>query len=200
MKRVFQYLLFVFAIPVYANAEPIELDQVISYLNSIETLGADFGQVNHDGSTSKGVLYIKKPGRLRMVYASPDTTVVIVNNEFVTILDARNSASYQKLSISNNPLRLLLSSELELNLEESIIDFNSSNLKTTIIVSDKKNTDQGALEIILNNKPLIFEKWVLTNSFNEKIVVNLSNILVGDEFKDSLFDPVLEINKSTNKP
>ena len=70
--------------PLYAGAEPIELDQVISYLNSIETLGADFGQVNHDGSTSKGVLYIKKPGRLRMVYASPDTTVVIVNNEFVT--------------------------------------------------------------------------------------------------------------------
>ena len=200
MEKVFQYLFFLFTMPLYAGAEPIELDQVISYLDSIETLGADFRQVNHDGSISKGVLYIKKPGRLRMVYASPDTTVVIVNNEFVTILDARNSASYQKLSISNNPLRLLLSSELELNLEDSIIDFNSSNLKTTIIVSDKKNTDQGALEIILNNKPLIFEKWVLTNSFNEKIVVNLSNILVGDEFKDSLFDPVLEINKSTNKP
>ena len=101
--------------PLYAGAEPIELDQVISYLNSIETLGADFRQVNHDGSISKGVLYIKKPGRLRMAYASPDTTVVIVNDEFVTILDSKNSGSYQKLSISNNPLRLLLSSTFELN-------------------------------------------------------------------------------------
>ena len=48
--------------PLYAGAEPIELDQVISYLNSIETLGADFRQVIHDGSISKGVFYIIKPG------------------------------------------------------------------------------------------------------------------------------------------
>jgi len=200
MKKVFQYLLFVSTMPLYASAEPIELDQVISYLNSIETLGADFRQVNHDGSISKGALYIKKPGRLRMAYASPDTIVVIVNDEFVTILDAKNSTSRQKLSISKNPLRLLLSSELELNTDDSIVDFNSNNLKTTIIVSDQKNTNQGTVEIIFNNKPLSFEKWLITNSLNEKIVVHLSNILVGDEFKDSLFDPVFEFNKSTNKP
>ena len=186
--------------PLYAGAEPIELDQVISYLNSIETLGADFRQVNHDGSISKGVLYIKKPGRLRMAYASPDTTVVIVNDEFVTILDAKNSGSHQKLSISNNPLRLLLSSEIELNTKDSIVDFNSKNLKTTIIVSDRKNKNLGTLEIIFNNTPLIFEKWLLTNSLKEKVVVNLSSISVGDDFKASLFDPSSELNKITNKP
>ena len=186
--------------PLYAGAEPIELDQVISYLNSIETLGADFRQVNHDGSISKGLLYIKKPGRLRMAYASPDTTVVIVNDEFVTILDSKNSGSHQRLSISNNPLRLLLSSKFELNSEDSIVDFNSKNLKTTIIVSDRKNKNLGTLEIIFNNKPLIFEQWLLTNSLNEKVVVNLSNILVGDAFQDTLFDPGFEFNKITNKP
>ena len=121
-----------------------------------------------------------------------------MNDKFVTILDAKNSGSHQKFSISNNPLRLLLSSKLELNTEDSIVDFNSNNLKTTIIVSDRKNKNLGTLEIIFNNKPLIFEQWLLTNSLNEKVVVNLSNISVGDEFKDTLFDPGFEFNKITN--
>ena len=44
------------------------------------------------------------------------------------------------------------------------------------------------------------KKWLLTNSLNEKVTVNLTNLFVPDELRDSLFDPIIEFNKNTNKP
>lgn len=200
MKKAFQYLLFIFTMPLYAGAGPVELDQIISYLNSIETLGADFRQLNHDGSISKGMLYIKKPGKFRMTYAPPDNSVVIARDDFVTIINKNNNGSFQKLSIEKNPFRLLLSSELELDMDNMTIDFNSDNLWTKIIVSDLKNINQGTLEIIFNNNPLNLKKWLFTNSLNEKVTVHLTNISVADELQDILFDPNIELNNMTNRP
>lgn len=200
MKKLIQYFLLIFTIPLCAGAGSVDLDQIIFYLNNVKTLSADFEQVNHDGSISNGVLYLKKPGKFRMTYASPDTTDIFVKNSLVTILDLRKGGAYQKLSIRKNPLRHLLFSKFESNTNDKIVDFNSNDLKTTILLSDPKNTDQGTLEIIFKNKPLIFESWLVTNSLNEKVMVNLKNILVGEEFSDSLFDPGIEFNKITDKP
>lgn len=200
MKKTLKYFLLTFMLPIFAAAEPVDLDKIISHLNSIRILGADFKQVNHDGSISLGSLYLKKPGKFRMVYSPPDTSVVIVRDDFVTIFDKKNNGSYHKLSIEKNPFRFLLFSKLELNMDKITIDFNSDNLKTKIIVSDSTNINQGTLEIIFINKPLTIKKWLLTNSLNEKVTVNLTNLFVPDELRDSLFDPIIEFNKNTNKP
>jgi len=200
MKKILIYFLFIFISPIFAAAEPVDLDKIISYLNSIRTLGADFRQVNNDGSASVGSLYIKKPGKFRMTYAPPDTSVVIVRDDYVTIFDKKNNSSYQKLSIEKSPFRILLSSELELDMDYMTIDFDSDNVRTKIIVSDTNTNNQGTLEIIFNNKPLALKKWLLTNSLNEKITVNLTNLFVPDALQDSLFDPNIEFNKNTNKP
>lgn len=200
MKKILQTFLFTFTLPLFAAAEPVDLDKIISYLDSMKTLRANFTQVNQDGSTSAGALYIKKPGKLRMTYEPPDNSVVIVRDEFVSIFDGKNNGLYQKLSIENNPFRLLLSSAHEMNLDSMTIDFNSNDSRTKITVSDSKNIDQGVLEIIFNNRPLTLEHWLLTNSLNEKVTVHLTNLSVIDELQDSLFDPSIELNKMPNKP
>jgi len=200
MNKIIQYLLLIFTLPLPTSAQNVDLSQIISYLESIKSLGAQFRQVNHDGSISTGTLYIKKPGKLRMTYASPETYIIIVNGEYITILDMKNVGFNQKLSIKKNPLRLLLSSKLELDLNESIIALKSNQSKTTIIVSDTNNANKETLKVIFNTNPLIFEKWIYINSLNEKIAVELTNIDTGNDFNDSLFDPIAVSNIDINKP
>ena len=45
----------------------------------------------------------------------------------------------KKLSIEKSPFRILLSSELELDMDYMTIDFDSDNVRTKIIVSDPTN-------------------------------------------------------------
>ena len=55
--------LLAFAAP--ALAEKISLADLSAYLNGITTAEAGFTQLNSDGSTITGRVFIKRPGRVR---------------------------------------------------------------------------------------------------------------------------------------
>ena len=60
-----------------AHAEQLSLGAISNYFNGITTAEAPFTQVNADGSTSKGTLWISRPHRMRFEYAPPDRTLVL---------------------------------------------------------------------------------------------------------------------------
>ena len=45
-----------------AFAEPLSLNAISAYLNTIKSAGADFTQINDDGTISVGKILIKRPG------------------------------------------------------------------------------------------------------------------------------------------
>ena len=58
------------------NADPYSLANVSQYLTNLKLLKANFLQFNADGTTSSGVILIKRPGRMRFEYYKPDKTLV----------------------------------------------------------------------------------------------------------------------------
>ena len=61
--------LTLFAAPAFAltDAESALVKKAETYLNGIGTLKARFTQVNADGSSHEGDLYISRPGKMRLV-------------------------------------------------------------------------------------------------------------------------------------
>ena len=58
------------------RADAYSLKNLSEYLTNLKLLKANFFQVNGDGSESSGIILIKRPGRMRFEYDTPDNTLV----------------------------------------------------------------------------------------------------------------------------
>jgi len=196
IKFTLLYLVILF-VPTGVFASKVSLNELKVYLNNIKTLQAEFEQRNNDNSVSYGVLFIKKPNKLRMKYEKPNNGLVLINNQLVTIFDFESNNVTQTFPLAKTPFRFLLS-DSSLELTKMDINIYSEGSKTFIKVQNKDETYLGYIKITFNSDPIALEKWVLVNSFAEKVEVKLKNILLGVEIKNNLFNRTRELQKIEN--
>ena len=63
-----------------AWANKLPLNTISAYLNDLKTAEGTFAQINDDGSTSSGKLYIKRPGKMRFEYNPPASALVVASS------------------------------------------------------------------------------------------------------------------------
>ena len=191
------YLLILF-LPSVVAAEPISLEKLTSFINHIKTLEANFEQINHDNSVSTGSLLIKKPGKLRMKYEEPHNGVVLVSSGFVTLIDLQARATPQIFPLEKTPFRILLFSDLSLEIVNMSVSYNSEESKTILTVKDIENQNEGYIEMTFRDNPIVLEQWLLVNSMEENIIVKLTNVSLGGDISNNLFSTTLELEKIKN--
>ena len=198
MKIFYQFYLLILLLPSVVTADAISLEKLTLYINNIKTLEANFEQINNDNSVSTGSLLIKKPGKLRMKYEEPNESVVLVSSGLVTIFDLKSNGLPQKFALENLPFRVLLLSDLSFEMVNMGINYDLEESKTILTVKDMKNQDKGYIEITFTHNPIVLEQWLLVNSMEEKIIVKLTNVSLGGNMSNSLFDATLELEKIKN--
>ena len=198
MKILYRAYLLILFLPSIVAADSISLEELTLYINNIKTLEADFEQINNDNSVSTGILLIKKPGKLRMNYEEPNDSVVLVNSGSVTIFDLQSNAPPQKFSLENTLFRVLLFSDLSLEMANMDVHFNSDKAKIILTVQDLENPNIGYMEMTFKNKPIALKQWILVNSMEEKVIVKLNNVSLGGNLENNLFNATLELEKIKN--
>lgn len=198
MKIFYRFYLLILFLPSVVTADPISLEKLTLYINNIKTLEANFEQINNDNSRSTGRLLIKKPGKLRMKYEEPNESVVLVSSGLVTIFDLKSNAPPQKFLLEKTPFRVLLFSDLSLEMVNMGVNYDSEESKTILTVKDLKNQNEGYIEMTFTLNPIVLEQWLLVNSMEEKIIVKLTNVSLGGNMSNSLFDATLELGKIKN--
>lgn len=198
MKILYRAYLLILFLPSIVAADSISLEELTLYINNIKTLEADFEQINNDNSVSTGILLIKKPGKLRMNYEEPNDSVVLVNSGSVTIFDFQSNAPPQKFSLENTLFRVLLFSNLSLEMANMDVHFNSDKAKIILTVQDLENPNIGYMEMTFKNKPIALKQWILVNSMEEKVIVKLNNVSLGGNLENNLFNATLELEKIKN--
>ena len=198
MKIFYQFYLLILFLPSVVTADPISLEKLTLYINNIKTLEANFEQINNDNSVSTGSLFIKKPGKLRMKYEEPNESIVLVSSGLVTIIDPKSNAPPQNFALENSPFRVLLFSDLSLEMVNMGINYNSEKSKTILTVKDLENQNEGYIEMTFTDNPIVLEQWLLVNSMEEKIIVKLTNVSLGGNMSNTSFDATLELGKIKN--
>ena len=198
MKIFSRFYLFILFLPSIVIADPISLEKLTLYMNNIKTLEANFQQINNDNSVSTGSLLLKKPGKLRMKYEEPNESLVLVSSGFVTIFYLKSNALPQNFALENSPFRVLLFSDLSLEMVNMDVNYNSEESKTMLTVKDLENQNKGYIEMTFTDNPIVLKKWLLVNSMEEKIIVKLTNVSLGGNMSNSLFDATLELGKIKN--
>ena len=198
MKIFSRFYLFILFLPSIVIADPISLEKLTLYMNNIKTLEANFQQINNDNSVSTGSLLLKKPGKLRMKYEEPNESLVLVSSGFVTIFDLKSNALPQNFALENSPFRVLLFSDLSLEMVNMDVNYNSEESKTMLTVKDLENQNKGYIEMTFTDNPIVLKKWLLVNFMEEKIIVKLTNVSLGRNMSNSLFNATLESEKIKN--
>lgn len=178
-----------------ALAAPIPLARLSQYLNSLTTAQAQFTQINNDGSTSTGTLYIHRPGRMRFDYDPPVEDLVMAGGGSVAIFDGRsNSVNPETYPLSQTPLSIILDRNVNLGRAGMLQGHREEGNKTIVTAQDPQRPQYGALELVFTDNPLTLRQWVVIDGQGNRTTTALSGLQNVGSIPATYFSIPTEIN------
>lgn len=146
-----------------------------AWLNSSQTLIADFIQVGGDGRRTQGELYVQRPGRLRFEYASPATLQIIADGTSVAVRD-KKLATQDLYFINQTPLKFLLKSDIDIGRDTRILDVKTDAKTTSIYIEDKATFGgTSRIRLVFDTQSSVLQQWTVIDPQGFETLVRLSN-------------------------
>lgn len=183
------------ALALPAQAEKLSLAEISGYLNSLTTAEAEFAQVNADGSTVTGRLYLKRPNRVRFEYAPPDKNLVLASGGQVAVFDGKSNQPPEQYPLKRTPLNLILGQDIDLGRAKMVVGHKEVKGTTRVIAQDPEHPEAGTIELVFSANPVALRQWVITDDSGNQTTVALSELVKGKDYPPSKFSINVEIDK-----
>lgn len=188
--RLFTLLIaVVFASPSLAAdaADAESLKKAEAYLNGITTLKSRFVQVNPDGSSYDGDLFISRPGRMRLAYDAPTPMLMVADGKFLIYVDTQmNDASH--LDLNETPAGLILKENLSFSDPSvTLLGVKRGPGTLEITAAMAKDPTAGKLTMVFSEGPFELRQWRVLDAQNKEVIVTLENAQKGVTLDRALF-------------
>ena len=192
------------AAPAVLAAEPLVLtpeqktavDAISAYLNSFKTMQGEFTQISPKGNVSRGVFYISKPGKMRFEYAPPNPFLIVADGRWLTIKN-RAKEKGDQFPLSQTPLKLVLSNNVDLRKETQVLEFDDQDGITSVTLEEKGGSLGGNLTLVYDRTRKALQQWVVTDAKGRRTTVSLENVVAGVKPDPALF--VVKIKRKDDK-
>ncbi len=179
-----------------------DLDRVVGALRTISTMRADFTQTDRQGTTLRGVMTLKRPGKIRFDYGKDANFLVISNGKSLFVVDYE-VAQVERWPIGNSPLGALFDPDKDVKRFGKLVKTGNPDV-LSVEVRDPKKPEFGMITMIFVKNAsapggLQLTHWVALDAQNNRTRVQLSNQKYGVAVADSTFtfkDP----RRSTRRP
>ncbi len=177
------------AAPAAAQAQS-DLDSAVTALRAISTMRADFVQSDTRGKQVRGVLTLKRPGKIRFQYEKGVPILIVSDGSALTFVDY-SVRQVQRWPIKNSPLGALLDPNRDVAKFGRLVPTPSPNV-VSIEVRDKRHPEYGVITLVFVRKPgapggLELSSWASLDSQNARTVISLSNQEYGLAVADNAF-------------
>lgn len=162
------------------------VEKVERYLNAITTLRADFVQVADDGRVAEGVLYIARPGRLRVEYAPPSKVVMVSDGAWLTYIDG-DVGQMSQVPLDNTPAGILVAKEIRLGDGIAVEDVARDDRVLRITLRRADRPDEGALTLVFTEHPFELRQWTVVDPQGLRTRITLYNLQKGVALDPKLF-------------
>lgn len=181
---------FVVSSAATAQAQQSDLTGAVTALRAISTMRADFIQADPRGNRVKGVLTLKRPGRIRFQYEKGVPMLIVSDGSALTFIDY-GVKQVQRWPIKNSPLGALLDPNRDVMQYGKLMP-TTNNQIVSVEVRDRKHPEYGVITLVFVRKPgapggLELSSWATLDSQNTRTVVSLSNQQYGLAVPDSTF-------------
>jgi len=175
---------------VQAQADQGDLAQAVAALRAISTMRADFVQTDRGGKRVRGVLTLKRPGRIRFQYEKGVPILVVSDGKALTFVDY-SVRQVQRWPISNSPLGALLDPRRDVMKYGKLVSIENRNV-VGVEVRDKAHPEYGVITLLFVRKAsapggLELSSWASLDSQNNRTVISLSNQQYGMAVPDNTF-------------
>ncbi|WP_039018708.1 LolA family protein [Halocynthiibacter namhaensis] len=194
-KKLFLTPALLLAMAFPAAAEIISLTELSSYLNGLRTAQASFTQLNGDGSQSTGTFYLRRPGRARFEYNSPDETLVMAGGGQVAIFDGKSNTGPEQYPLRRTPLSIILARRVNLNDANMVVDHREDGSSTIVTARDPRHAEYGNIQLVFSDNPVQLRQWIITDGSGNRTVVNLDNLVPQNSLSSLLFSIPHEVNR-----
>ena len=206
MQRLLSFLVagfFLLAGPAfaaaYSDAQKADLQRVSEYLNGIASAQGRFVQIGPDGRSEQGMLYLRKPGRLRFEYDKPNPNLIVADGRTVAVSNTALKTT-DRYPLLDSPLRLLLSEKVDLATDRRIS--GTRREAGTLIVTARQTTGPARGQITLfladTGSSLELRQWEVVDAQGLKTLLTINNLMTGVELAPRLF-VIQELNPFQNR-
>ncbi|MEL7188653.1 MAG: outer membrane lipoprotein carrier protein LolA [Pseudomonadota bacterium] len=167
-----------------------DLDKAVTALRAISTMKADFVQSDQRGQSVRGVMTLKRPGKIRFDYGKNADLLVVSNGKSLYMVDYE-VRQVERWPIKNSPLGALLDPDRDMSKYGTLVPTNDNRV-ISIEVRDPKRPEFGVINMIFVRNPsapggLQLAQWVALDAQNYRTRVRLSNHRYGVSVSDSTF-------------
>ncbi|MEM6477076.1 MAG: outer membrane lipoprotein carrier protein LolA [Pseudomonadota bacterium] len=176
--------------PAQAQSNSAKLDQVVAALRGISTMRASFTQTDRQGRVARGVMTLKRGGKIRFDYGKNADLLVVSNGKSLYMVDYEVN-QVQRWPIKNSPLGALLDPNRDVKRYGKLKPTGDSRV-LSVEVSDPKKPEFGTINLIFVRNSKAPGGWQLTNwvaldAQNHRTTVRLTNHRYGLSVAESTF-------------
>ncbi len=178
-----------------AFADALSLNAISQYLNSLSTAQSRFTQVNADGSTATGTLYIKRPGRIRFEYDKPNPALVMAGGGQVAVFDNKSNMPPEQYPLSRTPLNLILERNVDLSRRGMVTGFQYDGTYTIVVAQDPKQPEYGSIALLFTGPQVQLRQWIITAGDGTRTTVRLDGLQPVGGLGANLFSIPIEMQR-----
>ncbi|WP_069298363.1 LolA family protein [Neptunicoccus sediminis] len=179
---------FSIAAPALAQSQPLSLNELSNYLNTLTSAQGAFTQVNPDGTLSKGTFYLKRPGRMRFEYEPPNDALVVAGQGKLAIFDKRSNSGGQQYPLHRTPLHIILKDKVNLNASGMVVAHQHDGTATTVTAQDPQHPNYGNVKLVFTANPTELRQWIVTDESGQKTTVVLGKLEHNKRLQARLFN------------
>ena len=167
-----------------------DLAGAVTALRAISTMRADFVQSDTNGQRVKGVLTLKRPGKIRFQYEKGVPMLVVSDGSALSFVDYE-VRQVQRWPIRNSPLGALLDPSRDVGKYGRVVPTGSDRI-VSVEVRDKARPEYGVITLVFTRKAdapggLELSSWAALDSQKRRTIVTLSNQQYGLALPDNTF-------------
>ena len=174
------------------------ISKIENFLNSITTLKSNFLQTASTGERSGGVLFLDRPGKMRVQYAEPSPILLVSDGSYVIYVE-KNLEHISYFPIAQTPLRVLIEKDVDLQAWYKIKDIKRGpgTLRLTLILKD--DLSLGSIQLLFSERPMQLRQWTIRDQQGIEVRVSLMDMQRGARFAPKLFEVDPNLFSSSNK-
>ena len=188
LRLIIFYFFVILIFPALADYK--DEDETITRIedawNNIETLSASFRQLNSDGSIDNGIFYLYKPYKSRFEYENKKNELIITNKSLLNIVDA-DGYQIDGYLLGNTPLKMILGKNLNIRENFNINDIYTDGATFIIDVSSLNKNEEERAIFFFSKKNYDLEKWEFIDKFDNKTVLEFTNLQKNISINKNLF-------------
>jgi outer membrane lipoprotein-sorting protein len=175
------------------RAEMITLQKLRTYLQGLTTLQAGFKQDAAGSPTRRGILWIARPGRLRLEYQPPEPILMVADGKQFMVYDpSLGQPSYS--SLRDQPFAFLLRERVD--LRDPALNMRAEERAGRIYLTTTPGGEGSQqMTFIFSSTPLRLQAWEYFDEQGQPVTVTLSNVVENKPVDPKLFrfiNPSLE--------